>query len=111
MGLIFTTAARKKLMSARDALAAVSHAHWREIARGRAVANLLAVTHGTVNAREMVEYMIAEGSLIPGQFAEHWVSVVFRSSEWEWTGEWTARRKSQNTQGGERPIKVWRRAK
>ena len=107
MGLKITPKAQKQITSAQEAMAALQSLYWRQIARGRVVARMLALKNGTVSSREMVNYMIAEGSLVAGTH-EHWVSVVFRDPMWEWTGKWTSRKKSVNTQGGFRPSRIWK---
>ena len=116
--LVITPAAQKALHKGKpktvaETLAMLEAIYWKEVARAKTVARLLAGLHGTVTSREVVAYMIAEGTFTPGpDTAEHWISAVWREKShglkvWEDTGEWRFG-KSTKTQGGKRSGKVWR---
>lgn len=82
----------------------------KEVKRGKSVARMLGLKQGTCLGREVINYMIEEGSLVPGPDKhEHWISAVFaKSLEWKWSGKWgTNTIPSFNGQGGPRGTKVW----
>lgn len=105
--LKITPKAQKKMASFQEAMSALQNVHWKKIARGRVVARQIAMEKVTCTTREIINAMVAEGSLVAGAEKEHWVSRVWRNGEWVWTGK-VAAGKTHNTQGGIRWSKVWR---
>jgi len=87
--------------------------YWKEVARAKTVNKLLATQQGTVTSREVINFMIDEGTFVVTDTSnEHWISSIWNQTVhgariWEETGEhrWE---KSQKTQGGKPYNIVWR---
>ena len=119
--LEFTPKAQKKLKKGQfttyaQAKTALERKYWKEVARAKVVARELALKNGTVTSRQVVSYMIAEGSFTPNDDSnENWVGSVWgekihKLRVWEWTREWDFG-KSTKTQGGKCSSKIWKLAK
>jgi len=115
--LEFTPEAQKKLQknkikSFSEAKVKLESVYCKEIARAKVVAKELALKHGAVGSRDVMKYMIAEGSFTPhDENTEHWISMVWIEKihglkRWKHQGAWQLG-KSTKTQGGDRSAKVW----
>ena len=101
----FATQEREgKTRSTGDAMKLLERRRATLIKTARRRAAIIAKQHGTVHSRQVREAMRDE---LDRDDAEHWLGAVFRTSEFEWTGDWhTYSDAARNIH--ERMVKIWR---
>jgi len=103
----FATQEREgKTRSTGDAMKLLERRRAEKISRARELAADIARRCGSVHSRAVRIAMAADGQLSDNE-PEFWLGAVFRTSEFEWTGEYfTYSDGARNIH--ERMVKVWR---
>lgn len=97
-----------KTRSTREAMKRLSTKSPYLISRGRSIAEAQAHRDGSTHSRKVRAEMKEKG-LIAEEQSEFWIGAIFRSAEFEWTGEYYHYSDSSRNIH-ERTVKIWKLA-